>query len=168
MAATVHTVNVLLGVLGQAGLVGHALFLLREAVLAGYELGLAAYSTVLHMLAVVGDWQSALGVRRAMALLGVQCDSTAAGLLVSAAQRGGNPELATQLAGELAGATQAQGVLPQPPSPTPLQQQQQYQYQQQYQPAEQQRWEHVEHAGQHSLLPDYNHQYQHHYRPLQQ
>ncbi|KAL4437444.1 hypothetical protein ABPG75_004583 [Micractinium tetrahymenae] len=108
---TAHTVNLLLGTLVAAGQASHALLLAREALRSSYDLGAAAFNSLLQLLAGRGDWEAALGVFRAMGLAGQKSrpDAASAGLLVSACVQGGNPPLAAQLARELS----AQGLLQQ-------------------------------------------------------
>jgi hypothetical protein len=114
---TAHTVTLLLCTLAAAGQAGHALWLLRSALRAQYDLGPAGFSAVLQLLGVRGDCAAALGVCRAMALLKLKPDAATAGLLVAAALQGGSHPLATKLLAEM----QQQGLLPPPPqSPPPL------------------------------------------------
>jgi hypothetical protein len=112
---TAHTVSLLLCTLAAAGQAGHALWLLRDALRAQYDLGPAGFSAVLQLLAVRGDWAAALGVCRAMALLKLKPDAATAGLLVTAALQAGSHPLAAQLLGEM----QRQGLLPPPPRAPP-------------------------------------------------
>ena len=55
-------------------------------------------SPLVQLLAGQGEWERALAVYRAMTLASVRPDSTTAGLLVAACTKGGNQQLATQLA----------------------------------------------------------------------
>lgn len=98
-----------LGALVAGGQVAHALWLLREALAAGYDLPAAAWNGALQLLVGQGDWQRALALHRAMQLARVRPDATTAGLLAQAAQRAGDAQLAQQVVHELG----AQGLLQQ-------------------------------------------------------
>ena len=99
----------LLGALVSAGQAEHALWLLRDALAAGYELPAPAWNSALQLLVGRADWRRALALRRAMQLAHVRPDATTAALLGQAARRSGDAALEEQLACELA----AQGLLQQ-------------------------------------------------------
>ena len=107
---TAQTVALLLACLARAGETGHALWLLREAAASRQALPLAAYNSVLTLLAGEGDWKGAVRLCAALTEAGVQPDSATVAAVLAAVRRGGDSD---GLAETLAAKFRKAGLLPQ-------------------------------------------------------